>query len=82
MRFHARVAANVAGIVGRQLALGPVHEARYPPAWPPSVPRPRPPCAQPFVPATTTPGTDALHALLATSVRDRLAVANPRHLGR
>jgi hypothetical protein len=27
-------------------------------------------------------GTDALHAFLAASVRDRLAVANPRHLAR
>jgi aminoglycoside phosphotransferase (APT) family kinase protein len=81
VRFHARVAANVVGIVGRQLTLGPAHEARY----------------RAGLAALDTPSTEALceviragdHDLdpgdlftfLATSVRDRLAVANPRHLG-
>jgi aminoglycoside phosphotransferase (APT) family kinase protein len=82
VRFHARVAANVAGIVGRQLALGPAHEARY-----------RAGLAALGAPSTEAlcaairagdhdAGTDALHAFLAASVRDRLAVANPRHLAR
>ncbi|MGH9234402.1 MAG: phosphotransferase family protein [Acidimicrobiales bacterium] len=82
VRFHARVAANVAGIVGRQLALGPVHEARYR-AGLAALGAPSTPALCAAIRAGDhDAGTDALHAFLATSVRDRLAVANPRHLGR
>jgi hypothetical protein len=82
VRFHARVAANVAGIVGRQLALGPVHEARYR-AGLAALGAPSTPALCAAIRAGDhDSGTDALHAFLATSVRDRLAVANPRHLGR
>jgi aminoglycoside phosphotransferase (APT) family kinase protein len=82
VRFHARVAANVAGIVGRQLALGPAHEARY-----------RAGLAALGAPSTGAlcaairagdhdAHPEALHEFLAAAVSDRLAVANPRHLAR
>jgi aminoglycoside phosphotransferase (APT) family kinase protein len=81
-RFHARVAANVVGIVERQVTLGPEHEARYA-------------AGLADLGATSTAALcaairdgrfdddpDTLYRFLATSVRDRLAVANPRHLAR
>lgn len=80
--FHTRVAANVLGIVERQLLHGPAQAAR---------------CAQGLARlgvSSTDELCDAirggafddrpdeLHAVLASSVRDRLAVANPKHLTR
>jgi aminoglycoside phosphotransferase (APT) family kinase protein len=82
VRFHARVAANVAGIVGRQLELGPVHEARYR-AGLAALGAPSTPALCAAIRAGDHDADpDALHAFLATSVRDRLTVANPRHLTR
>jgi aminoglycoside phosphotransferase (APT) family kinase protein len=76
--FHTRVAANVVGIVERQLALGPAHERAYADGL-----------AELGVGSTAELcaairdgrlGGDRLWAFLAATAGDRLAVANPRHL--
>lgn len=88
LKFHARVAANVLGIVERELALGPAHAEAYHRGL-----------ARLGVASTAELCTairagrfdgaehddryrrDAdLWAFLAASARDRLAVANPKHL--
>jgi hypothetical protein len=88
VRFHARVAANVLGIVERELALGPAHAEAYARGL-----------AALGVASTAELGAairagrfdggeaddryrrDAeLWAFLAATARDRLAVANPKHL--
>jgi hypothetical protein len=78
--FHARVTANVLGIVERQLLLGPAQEERF-----------RSGLADLGV-ASAAELCDAIRGggfddrqsqlwrFLAVSVRDRLAVANPKHL--
>ena len=81
--FHARVAANVLAVVERQLALGPAHAVahREPPrrAWASASTRElcRGHRRRPVRPARRA---TQLWASLAGSARDRLAVANPRHL--
>ena len=78
--FHARVTANVLGVVERQLRLGPAQEERF-----------RSGLAE-LGAASSSALCDAIRGgafdgreeqlwrFLAVSVRDRLAVANPRHL--
>ena len=80
--FHARVAANVLGIVERQLLLGPAQEARFRSgladlgASSPSA------LCRAIRDGAFDERQDDLWRFLAASVRDRLAVANPKHLAR
>jgi hypothetical protein len=75
LQFHTRVAANVLGIVGRQLATGESQEARY---------------RSGLDALGVSSGHELaaairraeLYSFLAATVRDRLAVANPKHLAR
>jgi len=80
--FHARVAANMLAIVERELALGPVHEQAH-----------RARLAQLGVSddaglaAAIRSGVledraEEVRALVWASVRDKLAVANPKYLDR
>jgi aminoglycoside phosphotransferase (APT) family kinase protein len=82
VRFHARVAANVVGIVARQMAAGPAPLQR-------AVERLEVLGASSFadlsaaIRAGTFDGREAeLWPFLWTAVADRLAVANPRHAER
>ena len=80
--FHARVASNVMGIVERQLLLGPAQEARFREglrAFGASSPADL--CSM-IRRGDLDDRQGELWRFLAASVRDRLAVANPRHLAR
>jgi aminoglycoside phosphotransferase (APT) family kinase protein len=66
LSFHARVAANAVAIVERELAMGEAQAARA--------------AAAPLSAGAPTGKPD--WAALASVVRDKLAVANPRHLAR
>jgi hypothetical protein len=79
LRFHARVASNVLGMVEREIELGPAQEAAH-----------RDRLAQLGVAddaelAAAIRGrafddrAEELRGLLAEAVRDKLAVANPRY---
>ena len=79
LRFHARVASNVLGMVEREIELGPAQEAAH-----------RDRLAQLGVAddaelAAAIRGrafddrAEELRELLAEAVRDKLAVANPRY---
>lgn len=68
LSFHARVATNVLGIVERELAMGDAQRARAALSGRSSA----------ADRGSSAPATD--WASLASAVRDRLAVANPRHL--
>ncbi len=81
-RFHARVASNVVGIVERQVALGPEHEARYAAGLADLGAATTAELCAAIRAGAFDGREDVLHAVLAPSVRDRLAVANPRHLAR
>jgi aminoglycoside phosphotransferase (APT) family kinase protein len=80
--FHTRVAANVLGIVERQLVLGPAQEARFRDG----LRRLGASSASELCRAIRGGGLDHrqddLWTFVASSVRDRLAVANPKHLAR
>jgi hypothetical protein len=80
LRFHARVASNVLGMVEREIELGPEQEARH-----------RARLAQLGVSDDVELAAairrrefddraEELRALLAESVLDKLAVANPRYI--
>ena len=78
--FHTRVTANVLGIVERQLLLGPAQEVRFRSGLADLGVT----SAAELCDAIRGGGFDDRQAelwrVLAASVRDRLAVANPRHL--
>lgn len=80
--FHTRVTANVLGIVERQLLLGPAQEQRHRDG----LARLGMGSSQQLCDAIRRGDFDSrpeeLHGFLAASVRDRLAVANPKHLAR
>ena len=80
--FHARVAANVLGIAERQLLLGPAQEERFRSGLAglgaPSVHE----LCRAIRTGAFDDRQDELWRFLASSVRDRLSVANPRHLAR
>jgi aminoglycoside phosphotransferase (APT) family kinase protein len=82
IRFHARVAANVVGIVERQVALGPEHEARYAAGLADLGAASTAALCSAIRDGRFDDDSGTLYGFLATSVRDRLAVANPRHLAR
>jgi aminoglycoside phosphotransferase (APT) family kinase protein len=81
VRFHTRVAANVVAMVARELALGPAQAGRY------AAGLARLGVASEAELATAVRLGQLDHRraelgeVLAATVRDRLAVANPRHLG-
>ena len=81
LRFHARVAVNVLAIVERELALGPAqataHAERLQAAG--GHGRGRPGGPDPRRPAATR-RLDEVKAAVWATVRDKLAVANPRYL--
>ena len=79
LKFHARVASNVLGMVEREIELGPAQQASHEERL-----------AQLGVASDTELAaairrrefddrSDELRALLAEAVRDKLAVANPRY---
>jgi len=77
LAFHARVAANVLGIVAREIELGP-QPAQAGPAD--AEPGPRPAQTEPSArPARNQPDAEPTATDLARSVAARLAVANPRY---
>ncbi len=80
LRFHARVAANVLGIVEREIELGPgqaaAHEARLARLGVGSDAE----LAAAIRRRDFDDRADELRALLLESVLDKLAVANPRYV--
>jgi aminoglycoside phosphotransferase (APT) family kinase protein len=80
--FHARVAANVVGIVERQLLLGPAQEERAAAGLAALGAGSMAELAAAVRDGALADRHDDLVAFLASSARDRLAVANPRHLRR
>ena len=82
VQFHTRVTANVLGIVERQLRLGATQEARFREGLDALGVG----SAQELAAAIARGDHDGaekdLWAFLGASVRDRLAVANPKHLSR
>jgi hypothetical protein len=80
LRFHARVAANVLGIVEREIELGPgqavAHEARLARFGVGSDAE----LAAAIRRRDFDDRSDELRALLLESVLDKLAVANPRYV--
>ena len=80
--FHARVAANVLGIVERQLLLGPAQEERFRSGLAGLGPPSRTDLCRAIRSGDFDARQDELWRFLASSVRDRLAVANPKHLAR
>jgi aminoglycoside phosphotransferase (APT) family kinase protein len=80
VQFHARVAANVVAMVERQLVLGPDQEERHGLGLRRLGVESREELALVVASGGLDDRISELHAVLAESVRDRLAVANPRHL--
>jgi hypothetical protein len=77
--FHARVAANALAVVERELALGPAHaDAHERRLQRVGIGSTRELCLA--IRAGRFDRDDELWRALAADVRDRLAVANPRHL--
>lgn len=81
LKFHARVAANVLAIVERELQLGPdqarVHAARLAQLGMGSDAE----LAAAIRAGELDDRYDEVKALVWATVRDKLAVANPRYLG-
>jgi hypothetical protein len=82
VRFHARVAANVLRVVGRQLAAGPDPEERATRGLA-ALGAGSPGALSAAIRGGGFDGREAeLFPFLWATVADRLAVANPRHAGR
>lgn len=80
--FHTRVAANVLGIVERQLLLGPAQEERFRSGLSGLGAASAAELCEAIRRGDFDDRQDELWSFLASSVRDRLAVANPKHLAR
>jgi hypothetical protein len=80
--FHARVTANVLGIVERQVLLGPAQEARFRSGLAGLGASSPAELCDAIRSGRFDDRQDELWRFLAASVRDRLAVANPKHLAR
>ena len=78
--FHARVTANVLGIVERELVLGAGQQARFRDGLARLGAGSPVELCRAIRDGTFDDRPDELWAFLAASVRDRLAVANPKHL--
>jgi aminoglycoside phosphotransferase (APT) family kinase protein len=80
--FHARVSANVLGIVERQLLLGPAQEARFAEGLRRLGAASAPELCHAIRRGDFDDRQGELWPFLTATVRDRLAVANPKHLTR
>lgn len=80
--FHARVTANVIGIVERQLLLGPEQERRYRDGLSSLGASDAADLCDAIRGGAFDDRSTVLDGHLAATVRDRLAVANPKHLTR
>ena len=80
--FHARVTANVLGIVERQVLLGPAQEVRFRSGLADLGASSPAELCDAIRDGRFDDRQDELWRFLAASVRDRLAVANPKHLAR
>lgn len=80
LRFHARVAANALGIVGRELALGPALVARRAARLARLGFADEAALAAAVRAGACDERWDEVAATVAAGVRDQLLVANPRHL--
>jgi hypothetical protein len=78
--FHARVTANVLGIVERELVLGAGQQARFRDGLARLGAGSPVELCRAIRDGAFDDRPDELWAFLAASVRDRLAVANPKHL--
>ena len=78
--FHTRVAANVLGIVERELVLGAGQQARFRDGLARLGAGSAAELCRAIRDGAFDDRPDELWAFLAASVRDRLAVANPKHL--
>ena len=80
--FHARVAANVLGIVERELALGPEHDRRHGERLAALGVADDAELAAAIRDGRLDDRLPEVRDLVWASVRDKLAVANPRYLDR
>jgi len=80
LRFHARVAANVLGMVEREIHLGAEQEAAHTARLALLGVSDDTELAAAIRRREFDDRADELLALLTDAVRDKLAVANPRHL--
>jgi hypothetical protein len=81
-RFHARVATNVLAIVERELELGPQQAERHAERLASLGAADDAELASAIRSGTLDDRADEVRALVWESVRDKLAVANPRYLDR
>jgi hypothetical protein len=80
LRFHARVAVNMLTIVERELALGPAQAAAHAERLASLGVADDADLARRIRSGELDDRLDEVKALVAASVRDKLAVANPRYL--
>ena len=80
VRFHARVAANVLGMVERELRLGPEQEVRHGRALARLGVGDDNELAQAIHAGEMDGRLPEVWAVVEETVRDKLLVANPRHL--
>jgi hypothetical protein len=80
LRFHARVASNVLGIVERELQLGPEQEVRHRARLARLGVSDDAELADAIRRREFDDRAEELRALLTESVLDKLAVANPRYI--
>jgi hypothetical protein len=77
VRFHARVAANVLGMVERELALGPAHAVAHASALARLGVPDEAALAKAIRDGTLAHGRDEVLAVVRETVRAKLAVAHP-----
>jgi hypothetical protein len=80
LRFHARVAVNVLAIVERELVLGPAQAAAHADRLAQLGVADDAELARRIRSGELDDRLDEVKAVVAASVRDKLAVANPRYL--
>jgi hypothetical protein len=79
LRFHARVASNVLGMVEREIELGPAQEVAHRERLEQLGVADDAELAAAIRARAFDDRADELRGLLADAVRDKLAVANPRY---
>jgi hypothetical protein len=80
LQFHARVAANMLAMVERELALGPHQEAAHRERLAALGVADEAELAAAIRSGELDDRYDEVRAVVLATVRDKLAVANPRHL--
>jgi len=80
LAYHARVAANALAIVERELALGPAQAAAHRERLKALGVRDEAELARQIRAGELDDRLDEVKAVVWATVRDKLAVANPRHL--